>query len=388
MQLIEVDSEKTRTEFLQVPRIIYRNDPNWISHLDQDIEKVFDPTKNKYYELGEAIRWVLTDDQNNLIGRIAAFVHPEFSTIFNQPTGGIGFFECINNKEAAFYLFDACKEWLLNKGMEAMDGPINFGEKDRFWGLLVEGFENPPLYSLNYNPPYYQEFFEAYGFGNFYNQHVYYLRAEKEMPQILKTKYERLVLSQGFRFDHLKLKNLEKYASDFMTIYNEAWSSTHRFFKPLSKEAAIQTFKSMKKIFDERLVIFAYHQEKPVAFFISIPELNGIFRYLNGKLNLAGKLKFIFYRWLGKLNQICGLVFGIIPNYRNKGLDAGLIMTLKNYVSEDNHYQGAYIAWIGDFNRKMIRIVEHIGSEKVFTLTTYRYLFNRSAPFERHPVLD
>jgi len=388
MQLIEVQNTVTKKEFLLVPHLVYKNNKNWISHLDQDVEKIFDRKANKYFELGDAHRWILKDAAGNLIGRVAAFVHPEISGVFQQPTGGMGFFECINNKEAAFKLFDTCREWLEKKGMQAMDGPINFGEKDRFWGLLVEGFEHRPIYTLNYNPAYYKDFFEDYGFKNFYDQYVFYLSAQKELPPIVEKKFERLITTQGYKFDHFHKDQLEKYAHDFMTIYNEAWSSTHRFFKPITREAAIATFNSMKSIFDERLLVFAYHFNRPVAFFISIPELNGIFRYLNGKLNLIGKLKFVFYKWMGKLNQICGVVFGIVPDYRNKGLDAGMIAALKGYVGTTSQYKGAYMAWIGDFNEKMIRIAEHIGSEKVFLLTTYRFLFDRNAVFERHPKLE
>jgi hypothetical protein len=271
--------------------------------------------------------------------------------------------------------------------MEAMDGPINFGEKDRFWGLLVEGFENQPIYTINYNPPYYRIFFEKYGFKNFYNQNVFYLSKDKGLPPILEKIYERLK-SQGYKFDHLRSDNLEKYADDFKTIYNEAWASTHKFFKPITKEVALHTFKSMKSIIDEELIIFAYHHERPAAFFISIPELNQIFKHINGRLNAWGKVKFLYYRWRGKLNQVSGLVFGIVPDYRNKGLDAGMIITLKNYFERQNRYLGAYMSWIGDFNPKMISTAEHIGGERQFLLTTYRLLFDPNAEFERHPLLD
>ncbi|MEE4178312.1 MAG: hypothetical protein V2I46_12480 [Bacteroides sp.] len=390
MQLIEVNNSRTVKEFLEVPRIIYKNDPNWISHLDQDIEAVFDPRKNKYFILGEAIRWVLKDDNGQLLGRVAAFIHPEFSAIFNQPTGGMGFFECTNNQQAADILFHASKNWLAQKGMEAMDGPINFGEKDRFWGLLVNGFENQPIYTINYNPPYYKDLFEHYGFKKFYNQNVFYLSASKGLPPILEKKYERLITTQGYRFGHLEVSKIDKYAEDFKTIYNEAWAHTHKFFKPISKDAALAIFESIKSVVDEKLVIFAYHYDRPVAFFVSIPELNQIFKHLNGRLDLWGKIKFLYYRWRGKLNQISGLVFGIVPEYRNKGLDAGMIMTLKNYIvtGKKTKYKGAYMAWIGDFNPKMVHIAEHIGGERVFLLTTYRLMFNPNAEFEPHPVLD
>lgn len=390
MQLTEVNNSRAVKEFLQVPRILYKNDPNWISHLDQDIEAVFDPQKNKYFKLGEAIRWVLKDENGRLIGRVAAFVHPEFSAIFKQPTGGLGFFECIDDQQAANHMFEACKTWLTQKGMQAMDGPINFGEKDRFWGLLVDGFEHQPIYTINYNPPYYKTLFENFGFRKFYDQNVFYLGAGKDLPPILEKKYERLITTQGYRFGHLEIKEINKYAQDFQTIYNEAWAHTHKYFKPITKEAALSIFDSIKSVVDEELIIFAYHNERPVAFFISIPELNGIFKYVNGRLDLWGKMKFLFYRWRGKLNQISGLVFGIVPEYRNRGLDAGMIMTLKNYVmrSKKQKYQGAYMAWIGDFNPKMVSIAEHIGSERVFLLTTYRLLFDPKAVFEPHPILD
>lgn len=388
MLLTEVSSRKTAKKFLKVPRIIYRNDNNWISHLDRDIESTFDPGENPLFKTGEVIRWVLKDASGNLIGRVAAFVNKKLAHTFNQPTGGIGFFECINSREAAFLLFDSCKEWLMNRGMEAMDGPINFGEKERFWGLMVDGFDRRPTYLLNYNPPYYQALFEAYGFKNYYNQYVYHLKADVVLPPIIEQKFQRLMKAQGFHFEHLKIDQLEKFADDFMAVYNRSWSGTHKYFRPMTREEAIQTFKKMKGIVDEDLVVFGYRENEPIAFFVGIPELNQLFRYVNGKLGPWGKAKFIFYRWRGKARTIQGLVFGTVPEYRNKGVESGLILTLRDLVVPKGWYKDIYMNWIGDFNPKMGKIIEHIGSKKAFTLVTYRKLFDENAVFERHPVLD
>ena len=140
----------TAREFLEVAVIIYKNDPNFIRPLDKDVNDVFDRKKNKAFRVGECVRWLLKDD-DILIGRIAAFVNKKYKNKGDdQPTGGIGFFECINNQEAADMLFDVAKSWLMQRGMEAMDGPINFGERDRWWGLVTEGFK-PPIYLMNYN---------------------------------------------------------------------------------------------------------------------------------------------------------------------------------------------------------------------------------------------
>ena len=140
MEIIEVIEKSETKAFHQVPFLIYKDFKNWIPHLQQDIEKIFDPATNKAFRGGEAKRWILKDDKGVVIGRIAAFIDPKYYKSFKQPTGGIGFFECINNKDAAFLLFNTAKKYLLDKGMKAIDGPINFGEKNEYWGLLVQNF--------------------------------------------------------------------------------------------------------------------------------------------------------------------------------------------------------------------------------------------------------
>ncbi len=387
MQLIEVNDRRTIRDFHRVPRRIYAEDSNWIPHLEKDIEAVFDPSANARFEKGEAIRWILRDAHGNPLGRVAAFIDYTRSAKEKQPTGGMGFFECIDDEKAAFLLFDTCKDWLMQRGMEAMDGPINFGEKERFWGLLVDGHRWRPPYLMNYQPPYYRHLFESYGFRNYYEQYVYYAPTDTELPAILKKKFQRLTETQGYHFEHMKIKHIGKYAEDFMTIYNKAWGEAHKNFTPMTKTQALQTFQSMKAVIDEELVVFGYHEDKPVAFIISIPELNELFRYVNGKLDILGKLKFLYHRWRGKCRTIYGLVFGIVPEYQHRGLESALIMSLQQIVSRKNYYSGMYITWLGDFNPKMIRIVEHIQAKRRFTLITYRHLFDRQASFERHPVL-
>jgi len=149
MQLTEVSDKRTAKEFLDVNVLVNKNDPNYIRPLDKDIDEVFDPEKNKAFRHGEAIRWILKDEDGKLIGRIAAFTNKKYKNKGDDvPVGGIGFFDCINDQNAADILFDVAKHWLMQRDIQAMDGPINFGERDRWWGLLVEGFE-PPVYCLN-----------------------------------------------------------------------------------------------------------------------------------------------------------------------------------------------------------------------------------------------
>ncbi|RRN76661.1 hypothetical protein EIM50_23560, partial [Pseudoxanthomonas sp. SGD-10] len=130
MYLQRVSDKNTAQEFLTFPLSIYKNDPNYIRPLDKDINFVFDKEKNKYFRHGECERWLLKGENDRTIGRIAAFINRKTAKTFDQPTGGLGFFECIDDKEAAFKLFDTAKDWLKERGMEAMDGPVNFGDRD------------------------------------------------------------------------------------------------------------------------------------------------------------------------------------------------------------------------------------------------------------------
>src|SRR5512136_3047776 len=182
MKIIKVTDRKTKRDFLRVAKIIYKNDTTWVCPLDKDIEAVFDPSRNTYFKHGMAERWILKDDNNNLTGRVAAFIDTKLSHTYDQPTGGMGFFECLNDKASAFLLFDTAKDWLKSKGMEAMDGPVNFGETDKYWGLLVGGFTHPS-FDIAYNPPYYQELFESYGFKTYYKMEGFHLDITKPLPE-------------------------------------------------------------------------------------------------------------------------------------------------------------------------------------------------------------
>src|SRR5882724_6046393 len=131
MILKEVISAADKQEFLLLPIQLYKDSAQWIRPLDKDIESVFDPERNKTFRTGECIRWILKNESNEAIGRIAAFYDNKIVNKGNdQPTGCLGFFECINDQRAAFMLFDQCKQWLQSKGMQAMDGPVNFGSRD------------------------------------------------------------------------------------------------------------------------------------------------------------------------------------------------------------------------------------------------------------------
>ena len=192
MQISEVKTPRDVREFIDFPKRLYKGDPFWVCQLDSELEAVFDPARNYLLKRGDAARWILKDDNGKTTGRIAAFIDKVRSEANNQPTGGLGFFEVTESREAAFTLFDTGEKWLSARGMEAMDAPVNFGENDNNWGLLVEGFMQQG-FGMPYHKKYYRAFFEEYGFRNYFEQYSYHRdvrNSEKEIvefpPRIMK----------------------------------------------------------------------------------------------------------------------------------------------------------------------------------------------------------
>lgn len=397
MKIIEVTNARLAKDFIEVNVIINKSDPNYVRPLDKDIDEVFDKKKNKAFRFGEAIRWILKNDKGELIGRIAAFVNKKYKTKGDDgPVGGVGFFDCINDQPAADLLLNTAKDWLEEKGMTAMDGPINFGERDKWWGLLAEGFE-PPLYCMNYNQPYYKSLFENYGFKPFFNQICYALKVGKRIQEKFYERHATLSADPDFSSDNIKKNNLEKYAKDFTIVYNKAWAG-HGGLKQIEEKVMLKTFQTMKAVMDERVNWIIYYKNEPTGIWLNLPDLNQWFKFLDGKFGWIDKLKFLWYKKTKPCNKFVGLVFGIVPEFQGKGADAymiiegcRLIQNLKiengKYIIRNPIYENYEMQWIGDFNPKMINVAESLGTYRSRTLTTYRYNFDREKEFKKHPVL-
>ena len=385
MQLLEVNDAFTAKQFLQVNVNINGSHPNYIRPLDKDIKEVFDKAKNKTYRHGEIIRWILKDG-NKLTGRIAAFTNKKYKNKGDDlPVGGIGFFDCINDPAAAALLFDTAKEWLKQKGMEAMDGPINFGERDRWWGVLAEGFD-PPVYCMNYNLPYYKDLFEHYGFEVFFNQICFARKVKGDMQPKFYERHAKIAQDPNYAATYADKNNLEKLAEDFTIVYNKAWSG-HGGLKEMNKSVVLKMFEKMKPVMDEKIIWFAYYKNEPIAMWVNLPDLNQWFKHLNGQFNWLAKLKFLWVKATKKCTKFTGIIFGIIPEFQGTGVDSYMITEGAKIIQFKLAYQEYEMQWIGDFNPKMINIGESLDTYRSRKLTTYRYLFNRDKEFKRHPVV-
>lgn len=386
MEIRKVQSTKDVAAFHAVPQGIYSAYPHWVPHLKQDVEKVFDPKQNKAWRHGKAERWIAWRD-GQAIGRVSAFLNDKYSKGMEQPTGGLGFFECYPDAIAARALMETAQQWLEGAGMEAMDGPINFGEKNMFWGLLTENFTDLGSYGMNFNPEYYVDFFRDFGFKMYYEQFCYKRDMYEPAQEVFVEKAERVRRDPDFKFTNVRGMKPDEIGRAFTAVYNAAWGG-HHGFKAMNEAQGQKMVKALKPVMDHDIIVFGWHKEKPIAFYVNIPELNQIFNRVNGNLNAIGKVKFLYHKWRKTPTTMVGLVFGVDRSYHGRGIEGALIKWTEENIVSLKRYDETILTWIGDFNPKMIKVAENLGAERYRTLQTMRKLFDPDQPFVRAPMVQ
>lgn len=371
MNIAAVKTKKQADAFLNVVRLIYQNDSSYVRPLDNDIEAVFNPEKNTFYQHGEATRWILEDANGRKIGRIAAFINEKKANYEGKRIGGVGFFECIDDYAAAEKLFDTAKQWLKERKVTTVDGPINFGENDQYWGLLVEGY-TPPSYGMAYNAPYYQSFFEQYGFEVKMEQITNEFSIVNGLsPRFVKIAEYVISKRPNLETKPFDPKQIDKFAEDFMNIYNSAWAEFENF-TPIKKDYVIETFKKIKPIVDPGIIQFAYVNGEPASFVMCLPDVNQIFQKFDGKLTLWNKLKFLYLKKTNFIERVRVVVMGSKPEFQNMGLESVLTYRAFQHTIKNTNVKDIELSWVGDFNEKMLAIHKGLGAKPSKKHITYR----------------
>lgn len=382
---IEVVDKQQEDAFIQLPVELYKGNKYWVRPLDNDIRNVFNKDKNPCFKHGECVRWLLQDESGRNIGRVAAFINEKSCRLDKYTVGQMGFFECIDNREAAYMLFDKCREWLESRGMEAMEGPVNFGERIEWWGLLVEGFEQCPNYAMPYTHPYYIPFFEEYGFRDFFKQFTYRTKLVLEsLSSVVVWKADRLLKDPDYTVHTYRAIGKQKAIDSLLTVYNKAWNLEVHGVDGITRDQVETIYKSLQPIIDEDLIYFAYYKGEPIGFYLMFPELNQVVKHVNGRLNLLGIIKFLYYKRVKKIDVALGQLFGVIPEFQSKGVEAAMIKRFCEQVVEKNsHYKYLEMNWVGDFNPQMMHLMKYLSATMVKTHITYRKLFRDDIEFIR-----
>lgn len=343
MRAFEVTTAFLLEQFYALPLDIYRYDENWTTQLGKDVEQIFCKNTNSFFRAGNCKRWIVYDDWNNLAGRIAAFHH---TINDSEPVGGFGFFECTKNDDVARHLLNTAISWLTNQGCKTIQGPINFGDKDRFWGLLTSGFESPSLYLENYNPAYYEKYF--LDFGLFEKEIIYTFKSElDQIPHERLAKAALRLADKQIYFRPFCFERLEQDAHDLHVIYKKSFKDINRF-KHLSADDIIKLIRASKALIEDDLLWIGYKDHKPIA-------LLGFMKDLNQVMNLRQREK-------PNAIHLKGFVFAVVPEFHKQGIEAGLCYSLYNSLIKKEKKYILFLTGINSNSKAMISFLQKLNS--------------------------
>lgn len=370
VKIRKVENENDRMQFIKLPWQLYTEDKNWVPPLIFDVRKNLDPKRNPFFQHAE-MDMFLAEKDGKLVGRIAAIKNDNHNNFHKDKAGFFGFFESIDDEEVSDLLLDTACEWVKNKGFNEILGPVNPSTNDEC-GLLIDGFDSPPVFLMTYNPKHYQAKIEGFGFEKAKDLYAYYIPSEVINNRKVMDKLERMAELIKKRNDvtthKLNMKDLPNEVRKIEEVYNSAWESNWGFV-PITTAEFDYLAESLKMVVDPDLVMFAEVAGKPAGFTLSLPDFNQVLKKVNGRLLPFGFLKILTGK--KKIDFLRVIIMGVKPEYQKKAIDSVFYLeTIKN--GNKNGYTGAEISWVLEDNMPMRMTAEKLGAHIYKTYRIYR----------------
>jgi GNAT superfamily N-acetyltransferase len=358
--IIEVNDWKWKKRFIDFPHDLYAGDPNYVPEIYLGQKDLLSEKSNPFFQHAK-VQLFLALRNGEIVGRIAAIRNGQYIDFYEKNAGFFGFFDVVEDYEVARLLLDAAIGWLKKQGLDSVVGPANFSTNDPA-GLLVEGFDSPPVVMMTYNRPYYADFLDKYGFQKQMDLLAYLVRKENanfksvELAQKLK---ERLA-TRGITFRTVNMKKFKEELVPVREVYKAAWDKNWGFVPPTDAEFDHMA-DGMKMVIDPDFAILAEQNGQLIGFALAVPDINVIARTLKkGRILPFGIFKLLF----GKKNikRLRIILLGVRPDHRRMGIEGVFYATIITKGLEKG-YTEAEASWILDNNEMMKRGVESVGME-------------------------
>ena len=370
IEIIRVASGAERDRFIKFPWRIYENDPVWVPPLLLERKQFLDRKKHPFYEHGDAALF-LARAGGEVVGRIMACHDPKYNALHQSNVGFFGMFESIDDQQVASALLEAAADWLRQLGRDQIMGPIDYSIFD-LCGVLIEGFQFPPMVLTAYNPPYYRGLIEGCGFAKEIDLYAWWFSDPTEAAKRLRRlagaleKRREITLRQG------DLRNLAGESRKLLQIYDEAWKNNWGFAQFTEREFEFMT-QELKPILVSELVWVAEVQGEPVGFILCVPDINVALKKINGRLTTfglpIGLAKLLYYK--SRIKTVRLVALGVLPKYRRHGIAEMLVLRIIEEAMIKRGLVGE-ASLILENNRMMNRFLEAIGAEKYKTYRIYR----------------
>jgi len=364
VSVMTVSSDKDLMRFIKLPWKLYRDDPNWVPPLIMDQKTLLSRAKNPFYEHA-SVEYFLAHRDGELVGRIAAIHDRSYMEVQRENVGFFGFYESIDDQSVADALFAAARAWLADRHVVAMRGPTNPSTNDSL-GLLIDAFDRPPVVMMPYNRSYYPRLFETAGLVKSKDLLAYWLAEDKMKIERLDRFVELLKKRHNLTLRPLNLKRFDEEIDLVKLIYNDAWEKNWGFV-PWTDAELEHLGRELKPVADPELVMFAYKDDDPAGFSLSLPDLfQALIHVKSGRLFPLGLLKLLY--WQRRIDQVRVLAMGIRTKYRGLGIDALFYHRTFRYAETKGQQRGE-CSWILEDNYAMRSAMEKMGG---YVYKTYR----------------
>ncbi len=369
-----VQSKSDLKAFISLPWKIYRGDRNWVPLLRRNLKNRLDLSKHPFFDSADVALFIARCD-GHIVGSIAAINNHHHVDFHKEPVGFFGFFECVRHQEVAEALFSHAADWLKTRNLEIMRGPMSYSTNEEC-GLLIDGFNRPPVIMMPYNPLYYVDLIEGFGFKKAKDLLAYEITDEVALSDRLKHTVNYIERRRKITTRRLNIKQIHQEVQRVKEIYNSAWERNWGFV-PMTDEEIDYMAAELKPIVDPDIVRFAEIDGEAVAFVLSLPDFYQVLKYANGRLFPFGLLKILWHSgkiWpaRGKIDNIRILTLGIKEEYRRQGIDA-LLYYYSYTEGKKKGYRRAELSWILEDNTLMNRALENMGAKVYKRYRIYDY---------------
>lgn len=366
IQIKKVKSPKDVKAFIMLPFRLYKDDPNWIPNLIGDDKKHLSQKHNPFFQYAEAELFLALKD-GKVVGRISAHTNPRHNAKHNDKAGFFGFFECIDDVEVARALLDEAISWNKAKGRDNVLGPFNFTINDQC-GLLVDGFDTPPMLLNTHTKPYYPRLLEEAGFTKAMDMYAY-LSEKTEMPERIERMAAAIERRTGVKIKTLSADKKQR-AEDIKRIfkvYEKAWEDNWGNV-PLSQAELEHLTAQLLPLADPELVLLAEIDDEPVGFCLAMPNFNEVLQVMRGRINPITIVKALIAK--NKISTARVITMGVIDGYRQKGIDTVFYHRSYKHGLTKGYFKGEF-SWVLETNTMMNRVAEMLDAERYKTYRIY-----------------